>query len=286
MGITVIMGVRGVWTYFRNLFVSNPVSLESNTQTIGIDMLSLIYTYRTLIDDLVLYIKSLEAAGHTVVCVWDGVAPKEKQEIIKQRRCERDVSLSKKNTLSTYLEEYGDQLDEQDLKSLTQAITSLEWQGWHLSYKKKQEIQNALGSMEHRVADGEADDLLLEMAFSGKLDCIITLDSDLFVMGAPKLWRLLRKRTWYIEEIKVERICGMCDIRLGDLQDAAYLAGWDRCHLTGHVYMHFDKAMEYIKQNKIEDLIKDQEESYSRLEVIKAETHGRWKEVIRRRKLA
>jgi hypothetical protein len=277
------MGVRGVWAYFRRLFT--PVRLEGK-KTIGIDMLCLIYTYRTVLDELVAFIKELQAAGYTILCIWDGVAPKEKQGILNERKSQRDKSLEKKEALSAYIEEYGAQLDERDLKSLSTAITSLEWQGWHLSYKKKKEIQAALGSMEHIVAEGEADDLLLEMAFSGKIDSILTLDSDLFVMGAPCVWRLLGTKPWKLEQIEVERICRMSDISLGDLQDAAYLAGWDRCHLSGHVYMTFHKAMEQLKTADLESLplILDAE-SHARLLQIKTSTHALWKEIFKQRKL-
>lgn len=272
------MGVRGVWTYFRSLFKHVDLDQLHQKKTIGIDMLSLIYTYRTLLDDLILFINELHAAGHTVICVWDGVAPTEKQAILKHRKSERDVSLEKKDTLKAYLEEYGNQLNEQDLKSLSTAITSLGWQGWHLSYKKKKEIQEALKSMEHTVAEGEADDLLLNMSFTGKIDIILTLDSDLFVMGAPCIWRLLRIKTWIIEEIEIEQICKFCGISLGDIQDAAYFAGWDRCHLSGSVYMPFNKAM--MGNHEVVD-----QESYARLLAIKANTHAEWKAIIKQRKM-
>lgn len=279
------MGVRGVWAYFRRLFT--PVHLEGK-KTIGIDMLCLIYTYRTAIDELITFIKELQEAGYTILCIWDGVAPKEKQNILNERKSQRDISLEKKETLSAYIEQYGAELDERDLKSLSTAITSLEWQGWHLSYKKKREIQGALGSMEHIMAEGEADDLLLDMAFSGKIDIVMTLDSDLFVMGAPCIWRLLLvgAKTWTLEQIEVEQICRLCNISLGDLQDAAYLAGWDRCHLSGHVYMTFHKAIEHLKTTGLDSLslILDAE-SHSRLLQIKSSTHALWKEIFKQRKV-
>ena len=254
-------------------------------KTIGIDMLCLIYTYRTLIDELIVFIHDLHAAGYVIVCIWDGVAPKEKQGILNQRKSQRDISLEKKENLSAYIEQYGAELDERDLKSLSTAITSLEWQGWHLSYKKKREIQEALGSMDHIIAEGEADDLLLDMAFTGKLDIILTLDSDLFVMGSPCIWRLLRSdcKMWRLEEIDLETICRLCDISLGDLQDAAYLAGWDRCHLSAHAEMTFHKAIEQVKLVGLEGEV--DAESHARLIQIKSTTHAYWKELFRQRKL-
>jgi hypothetical protein len=139
--------------------------------------------------------------------------------------------------------------------------------------------------MDHIIAEGEADDLLLDMAFTGKLDIILTLDSDLFVMGSPCIWRLLRSdcKMWRLEEIDLETICRLCDISLGDLQDAAYLAGWDRCHLSAHAEMTFHKAIEQVKLVGLEGEV--DAESHARLIQIKSTTHAYWKELFRQRKL-
>ena len=339
------MGVRGVWTYFRRLFKRiHPGEIQAlESKRIGIDMLSLIYTYKTLLDELVSFVIYLRDSGYEIICIWDGVAPKEKQEILIQRRAIRESTFKQKDTLTAYLEEYGSQLDETDIKNLTNAISSLSWQGWHLNSKKKQEIKDSL-PVQHVVAEGEADDLLLEMAFNGQIDIILTLDSDLFVMGAPHIWRLLQsngllekvpkipngllekvpkipngllekvpkipnellekvpkipngllekacqnpkipKNNWYIEDIHIESVCVQCGISLEHLQDAAYLAGWDRCHLTGHSYMLFNNAIEKIRDLKLQDILKVDPESHERLLKIKSNTHINWKALLKERKL-
>ena len=306
------MGVRGVWTYFRRLFKRiNPEDIQAlESKRIGIDMLSLIYTYKTLLDELVAFIIYLRDSGYEIICIWDGVAPKEKQEILMQRRAIRESTFKQKDTLTAYLEEYGSQLNETDIKNLTNAISSLSWQGWHLNSKKKQEIKDSL-PVQHVVAEGEADDLLLEMAFNGQIDIILTLDSDLFVMGAPHIWRLLQsngllekvpknpngllekacqnpkipKNNWHIEDIHIESVCVQCGISLEHLQDAAYLAGWDRCHLTGHSYMLFNNAIEKIRNSNLQDILEVDPESHERLLKIKSNTHINWKALLKERKL-
>ena len=250
------MGVRGVWTLFRHLFKGiDPLTLDENARLkIGIDLFSLAYSHRSCLDALLELLKSWSLeGGHQLVCVWDGVAPKEKQTIIGERRSIRDSATDKKKDLEVYLEEYGGQLNEVDIKHLKTAITSLSWQGWHMTNKLKKDIQERLGpDVKHVFAEGEADDILLEMAFNKEVDVILTLDSDMFVMGAPRIWRLLKVRgEWLVEDISVEAVCNDWGVSLSVLQDAAFLAGWDRCHTDGKAekgkFMEFETALARVK---------------------------------------
>ena len=48
------MGIRGVWTLFRDLFHRiDPLDSDVKPLKIGIDMFSLIYTYRAQLHDLI-----------------------------------------------------------------------------------------------------------------------------------------------------------------------------------------------------------------------------------------
>jgi hypothetical protein len=243
------MGIRGVWTFFRSLFKTIDPINENTKCIIGIDMFSLVYTHRANMDELLQLLKSWSDNGYTIKCIWDGTAPKEKQEIIGQRRSARDSAQDKKKGLETYLEEYGTQLTDNDIKHIKTAITSLSWQSWHLTGPLKKEIKEKLGEkVEHIYAEGEADDTLLDLAFEKQIDIILTLDSDIFAMGAQRIWRLLRIRgEWITEDISVESVCNNWGISLGMLQDASFLAGWDRCHPKGTSYMPFETALTRVK---------------------------------------
>jgi 5'-3' exonuclease len=242
------MGIRSLWTTFRRSFKSiDPLELES--KKIGIDMFSLVYTHRSFIDELLELIKSWSTKGHQIICVWDGTAPKDKQEIIEQRRQVREAATESKSELQEYLEKFEKDLSEEDIEKIKSSITSLTWQGWHLTGSMKREIKEKLGpSIQHIYAPGEADDILIKMGFEGDIDIILSLDSDLFAMGGERIWRLLRIREkWITEDIQVEDICNYQGITLAMLQDACFLAGWERCHLTGLSYMPFETALNRIK---------------------------------------
>ena len=289
------MGIRGAWTTFRKLFkLIEP--LELSPHRIGIDMFSLVYTHRANLDELLTLLKSWSDHGHALTCIWDGTAPKEKQEIIGQRRSARDSAIGTKQDLETYLEKFENQLNELDIKHLKTAITSLSWQGWHLTGTLKRQIQETLGvSVKHIHADGEADDLLIELMTNNSIDIIISLDSDLFAMGGERIWRLLRiRKEWIIEDIYVEHVCDKANISLNMLQDACFLAGWDRCHLSGASYMPFEAALNRIKHYGTLKAVLDKfppsdpidEEALERLKIIKKESRNRWISILKSRNTA
>ena len=290
------MGIRGVWSTLRRSFKSVDPIHEGHLR-IGIDMFSLVYTHRTHLDELLALLKSWSDYGHSITCVWDGTAPKEKQEIIGQRRSARDSAIEKKTDLETYLTEYGSQLSDTDIKHLKTAITSLSWQGWHLTGTLKRKICETMGpSVTHIYADEEADDLLIEMSSNNadkKIDIIMTLDSDLFAMGAERIWRLLRIRgAWLTEDISVEAACNDWGISLGHLQDACFLAGWDRCHLTNKgTYMPFEVALNRMKHYQSLTLILEKfpieydPGAMDRLLVLKKESRARWQEILASRRV-
>jgi hypothetical protein len=286
------MGIRGAWTNFRQLFdLIDPLDVES--KKVGIDMFSLVYTHRTALDELIELLKSWSNKGHVLTCIWDGTAPKDKQEIIGQRRNARESAMGTKNELEEYLEKFEGQLNEHDIKHLKTAITSLSWQGWHLTGSLKREIQEKLGpSVKHIYAPGEADDMLLKMLDDKEIEIIMTLDSDLFAMGGEHIWRLLRiRKEWIVEDIKVEVVCNKSGISLNMLQDICFLAGWDRCHLTGTSYMSFDVALNRIKYygnlrtvlDKFPSIIADDKNAIERLNRIKRESKERWIKILKDR---
>jgi hypothetical protein len=285
------MGIRGAFTTLRKAFTTiEPIELEP--LKIGIDMFSLVYTHRACLDELLELILSWSTKGHNLVCIWDGTAPKEKQEIIGQRRSARDSAMDKKQDLELYLEKFGSQLNDSDIKHLKTAITSLSWQGWHLSGTLKRTIQEKLAVATHIYSPGEADDLLITMISKGELDVVVSLDSDILAMGAQRLWRILRfQKNWILEDISVERVCNTFGISLATLQDTCFLAGWDRCHLSGTSYMPFDVALERMKFYEILGIVIEKfipgaiidKESYDRLRVIKKESKERWMQILKSR---
>lgn len=287
------MGIRSLWTTFRKSFKSiDPIGLEP--LKIGIDMFSLVYTHRSFLDELIDLIKGWSNAGHQIICVWDGTAPKDKQEIIEQRRQVREAATESKSELQEYLEKFERDLSEEDIEKIKSSISSLTWQGWHLTGSLKREIKEKLGnSIKHIYAPGEADDILIKMGFEQEIDIILSLDSDLFALGGERIWRLLRIREkWILEDICIEEICNSQGITLAMLQDACFLAGWERCHLTGLSYMPFETALNRIKyygnlntviqRFPINDPLYD--EALGRLRYLKKESKDRWIAILERRK--
>jgi 5'-3' exonuclease len=290
------MGIRGVWTFFHRSFkIIDPNALEP--LTIGIDMFSLVYTYREILNDLLDIIKKWSDSGHVIICVWDGTAPEEKQQIIEERRLNRNTAKEKKGELEEYLKQHGNELESNDLVKIQCAIDSLSWKSWHLTGSLKKEIQASLGpNITHIFAAGEADDVLIEMIFEKKVNVVLSLDSDIFAMGAPQIWRLMhQKGKWRIEDISVEKVCNEWGITLSILQDASCLAGWDRCHPkgppSGCEFIPFSKALSLVKfygklniviEKNPEIAISQNQEALINLKQLKAESKERWLKILNR----
>jgi len=281
------MGIRGVWSFFRRMFKNiDPNTLEP--LNIGIDMFSLVYTHRESLDDLLNLIKEWSNKGHCITCIWDGSAPQEKHAIIEERRVNRDAAKEKKCELEEYIKEHGNELDDADLIKLNSAIENLSWKSWHLTGSLKKEIKNTLGeNIKHIFAPGEADDLLIELIFKKGVDVVLTLDSDIFAMGAPRIWRLMRtKGKWMVEDIRVEDVCNEWGISLNILQDASYLAGWDRCHLKGGEFIPFSRAISLVKfYGKLQPVLEKiqqftSNESLLLLKQLKRESKERWLNIL------
>jgi 5'-3' exonuclease len=276
------MGIRGVWSTFQSQ--CKPIDpMELPSLRIGLDMFSLVYTHRAHLKELIAFLLSW-SQKHTLVCVWDGTAPQDKTDVILQRRSVRESASDNRKMLEKYLEEHGHELGETDIKQVKTAITSLGWQSWHLTGAIRREVQAALPApIVHKQAKEEADDELLEAAMDrNEIDVILTLDSDMFVMGAPRIWRLMRMRgQWQTQEYCVKDICQGWGISLKNLQDAAFLSGWDRFSSEAEA-MPFSVALNRIKHYRSLSVVcekfgvKPAAENLEKLEELKAQSRARW----------
>jgi hypothetical protein len=111
-------------------------------------------------------------------------------------------------------------------------------------------------------------------------------------MGGQHIWRLLRiRKEWIVEDIYVEDVCDRSNISLNMLQDACFLAGWDRCHLTGTSYMPFEVALNRIKYYGNLQVVLDKfppkdldSEAVDRLKILKKESRERWIKILNDRR--
>ena len=93
---------------------------------------------------------------------------------------------------------------------------------------------------------------------------------------------------WIVEDISVEAVCDNWGISLTMLQDASFLAGWDRCYSQGKGgYMKFDTALARVKHygswknvlNKMEKGMPD-EKVTEILNGLKKESRERWQQYL------
>lgn len=224
------MGVKGLYTYLKSYRrdLSHDMIAASKKLRIGVDALSLMYKYKTETKEALDLLKSLRAAGHTVILIFDGKAPEEKQEEVKQRRELRNSAAQQAQDLKQFLDKAeAKALDKRALQMLEFSAARLEFQGWQLTREIRHAFQRELwdADLPYVKAIGEADTLLMMLAKEGKLDCIVSTDMDYLLGTIPRLWIPVRRGLISFEEIIMEDVLKGENMTVGAFRDSCILCG-------------------------------------------------------------
>jgi len=215
------MGVKGLYSYLRP-YRRTPQFL--NPCTVGIDALSILYKYRGKLEEIFSVIRFLQEKGYSIHIVFDGKAPESKREIIDERRKKRENASRQAKELRSYLEsDASTSLDEKGRGLLEKQIDQIE-QGdaWYTTRELLKEFKDKLneeGILYHK-AEGEADDLLIELYKKNEIGIVLSADMDFLVSGIECLWIPGRE----IEELCLSEILKEEEISLTQLQDVAILS--------------------------------------------------------------
>lgn len=215
------MGVKGLYTYvkpYRRPILPDTVS----PVRIGIDAMSLIYKYKSEYKLLYPYIKIMKDAGHKMIFVFDGKAPVEKGEEIKDRRDARESATAHASTLKAQLDDPT--LTKKEREILEFSIARLEYQGWHMTREIRLEVQEELTriGVDWVKAVEEADDVLIDLVAAKTIDVIMSTDMDFLLAGVQRLW--VPGRDSY-EEVLLEDLLKGEGMTVSALLDAGILCG-------------------------------------------------------------
>lgn len=226
------MGVKGLYGYLK----AYRHDLQQPTQPyrIGLDAMSLLYTYKATYPDLIVWLKELKAAGHRLVMVLDGKTPVEKEEIVKERREARTGAATQATSLKSALTSPDANLTEKERRVLEYSLARLEFQSWNVTKQVRQAFQEALkeAGVLYVKAAGEADDVLVDLVGAGKLDVVISTDMDYLLSGSPRLWIPCRRGINTFEEIVLADVLAGEDLDAAAFRDAAILCGVEPLRAT------------------------------------------------------
>jgi len=215
------MGIRGLSKYFKNNInrgVSKLDIAELSGKKIVID--TSIYMYRfnennEMLENFYTMIMLFRFHNITPLFIFDGIAPKEKQQTIKDRQEERVDAQDKYETIGNTLSSYS-------LHELKRKRTRVS----NKDRKQLRELFDHSGVM-YTFAMAEADSLCAEYVLSGEAWACMSDDMDLFVYNCPRVIRyfsLINKTAilYTISEILAE-----IDISFDIFQDICILSGTD-----------------------------------------------------------
>lgn len=161
-------------------------------KTIVIDTSIYMYKYMSqnaLIEYIYLMISILLEYNITPIFIFDGKAPPEKRDLLRERsKCKKDAE-KKYNELQKEIE--NPDVDSHLKKDIIDELESLKKKFIRIKEKdiiKVKRLMDAYG-ISYIVADGEADKLCALMVKSGNAWACLSDDMDMFVYGCPRVLR-------------------------------------------------------------------------------------------------
>ena len=187
------MGIQYLNSYVRKNCPDNIIQIplsDLRGEKIAID--TSIYMYRfagegSLIDGMYQMIALILHHGIIPVFIFDGVAPPEKQDLLKQRRMNKDIAELKYNEANQRLK----QCQGNEIKEITSEMKVLQKQFIKLKTRninKVKQLMNICG-VTYIDADGEADQLCAKLVIDGFVYACLSEDMDMFVYGCPRVLR-------------------------------------------------------------------------------------------------
>ena len=256
------MGVKGLYTYlrgYRHDIYTQTVPKDPKLR-IGFDAMSMLYKYKSGYADMYPSLKEMKDSGHTLLFVFDGKAPVEKEAEVKERREVRQGATDQAAALKEHLT--NTTISERERKILEYSVARLEFQGWHMSREIRHEFQKALFKMgiPYVKAIHEADDVLTDLAIAGKLDVVVSTDMDFVIAGVKRLWIPFRKSYDGFEEICLDEVLAGEGLDQAGLLDAGILCGVEplrgRLNInssTAFSWMRYYKNMENLLKSTVKD---------------------------------
>ena len=166
---------------------------ELNNKKIVVD--TSIYLYRfvadnTLLENFYLMISIFRKYNIIPLFVFDGKPPKEKQELLKKRRLDKQLAENKYNDLKLGLENINTETEKKELMNKLDTLKKDFVKITHTDIENVKLLLQAYG-ISYLDAPGEADKLCAKMVCKNKAHACLSEDMDLFVYGCPRVLRYL-----------------------------------------------------------------------------------------------
>ena len=211
------MGVRGLYHYVKE-FLRDP---DFKTYRIGVDVSSLLYRFHGDFEKIYEFLRPM--LNNKLLFVFDGKAPKYKEQELEIRKVARDIADNRIKMLKDSLESIT---NAETILLIQKRIKDLEFDSWNLSYEVKQEFKKFLYSkkLTYIKSTGEADSLLIDLYYHNYIDAVISNDMDYLVAGVNILFIPVKN---FLKQVTLREILDHEELNLEQFKEVAVLMGSD-----------------------------------------------------------
>lgn len=245
------MGIQYLNSYLKQN-CQNAISYVSlsdlKNKKLAIDASIYMYRFKSegfLIDGIYQMTMMMRMNNITPVFVFDGKPPEEKQQIITQRRREKDKARKKLITLGEI---------ENPTQKVINTMKACEKRCVKLSKQDIREVKTLLMlcGVTCYQADGEADELCAKLVLKNRVWACVSEDTDLFVYGCTRVLRGFSMFQGGFLVYEMEKILTSLQLTLKEFREICVLSGTDYQKDTTkkvNLYIAFQMFLEYKKDD-------------------------------------
>lgn len=185
------MGIKGLFQFLKRFEQEVDTTKYVSGLSIGIDMFWFLHRSKGDMFYLQNFLLPIIKSSGKVYCVFDGKPSPEKRELLEKQSIKRKETLQSIDQIEKFLKYPFNHLTGADRHYIHNYIMELKRQAWQPPSEYVDYVKSWLSGKDCEIyqADGEADDLLIDLEKSGEISLIITNDSDLLALGSERILR-------------------------------------------------------------------------------------------------
>jgi flap endonuclease-1 len=190
-----------------------------------------IYMYKylgenALLENMYLMICILKQYNIVPLFVFDGKPPKEKENLLKERKNNKTIAENEYNILKDNLNDTNDEEQNQLIKSNMISLKKKFIRLHHTDIQHVKKLLQCLG-VSYIVAPGEADKLCASIVNNNFAYACLSEDMDLFVYGCKRVLRYLSLVNKNIIIYHLKQILNEIDMNFIDFKNICIISGTD-----------------------------------------------------------
>lgn len=253
------MGVKGLFHFLKRFEKNVYIPQFINGKTVGIDIFWFLHQSKGDMFSFQNYLLPIVKHAEKVYCVFDGAAPEYKKELLQEQNKKRNELLDSIQQIEKFIKYPFNRLSGEDRRCINEYLNQLKRQVWQPHPEFIYSVKSWLSSKGCEIyqAPHEADNILIELEKNGKVDTIISNDSDLLILGSSIVLRLLSPLRGAVFDR--EYICDILGFTAQQWNDFMYLCQnmKEKDIVLAYSLISVYKDLEYVLQ-KYEVLYKDQ----------------------------